>query len=135
MGSSPLTRGILHCRETVRGHGRFTPAHAGNTLFFACLQLCKGVHPRSRGEYSKLFSGLECDLGSPPLTRGIPSRKLSGISCSRFTPAHAGNTVSTAVKAAKAGVHPRSRGEYKVKKYRENSPVGSPPLTRGILLH
>ena len=37
MGSSPLTRGILHCRETVRGHGRFTPAHAGNTALAAKL--------------------------------------------------------------------------------------------------
>ena len=133
MGSSPLTRGILHCRETVRGHGRFTPAHAGNTKLRLYVFSPVRVHPRSRREYVILIFRLLLLLGSPPLTRGILKVAYFSASIHRFTPAHAGNTPLAGRSSAQHEVHPRSRGEYSTAPPGPDRSAGSPPLTRGIL--
>ena len=52
----------------------------------------------------------------------------------RFTPAHAGNTHVNAEEAGSLEVHPRSRGEYFLKKLALSVCKGSSPLTRGILV-
>ena len=93
LGSPPLTRGIHISRQILSHCYRFTPAHAGNTkggnLF------CRGirVHPRSRGEYLYNDKSYQFLSGSPPLTRGIRVLTIFNIIATRFTPAHAGNTV------------------------------------------
>ena len=71
-------------------------------------------------------------LGSPPLTRGIRTVILVFTPPTRFTPAHAGNTVAVIKLAFKRQVHPRSRGEYAMAKLFGSVEAGSPPLTRGI---
>ena len=72
--------------------------------------------------------------GSPPLTRGILIAVADAASTVWFTPAHAGNTpiIEKAVGAEK--VHPRSRGEYLASMPIGLLSMGSPPLTRGILI-
>ena len=73
-------------------HGRFIPAHAGNTQQEHISLMHQQVHPRSRGEYLIAYP-LQCyQPGSSPLTRGI---RLAGVldgAGTRFIPAHAGNT-------------------------------------------
>ena len=71
--------------------------------------------------------------GSPPLTRGIPIRSTGNRILSRFTPAHAGNTIILTLSLVIPKVHPRSRGEYGFKRRIKSCIGGSPPLTRGIL--
>ena len=70
--------------------------------------------------------------GSPPLTRGIPGNIKTLGGATRFTPAHAGNTLPHLPDRRLSQVHPRSRGEYTCKKLSASSSMGSPPLTRGI---
>ena len=91
------------------------------------------VHPRSRGEYICDTAYQYQPLGSPPLTRGILLAKVIFFYRYRFTPAHAGNTVSCRYDPTVSRVHPRSRGEYIDHSKWFFKIEGSPPLTRGIL--
>lgn len=97
LGSSPLTRGIQSPMGMFPAYARFTPAHAGNTLFCAYRTWYMEVHPRSRGEYLKVTEYRCQRVGSPPLTRGIPAEKFNVNRSERFTPAHAGNTLKKAL--------------------------------------
>ena len=90
------------------------------------------VHPRSRGEYLEADLLYGSVLGSPPLTRGIPLIHVDTVRRHRFTPAHAGNTISEDDLKAFEEVHPRSRGEYYISITGCAAILGSPPLTRGI---
>ena len=49
-----------------------------------------------------------------------------------ITPAYAGNTFFYYGCRLDVGDHPRLRGEYTAWMMDNNSPMGSPPLTRGI---
>ena len=91
------------------------------------------VHPRSRGEYTGKVISLPHRLGSPPLTRGILCVAMGFYMPCGFTPAHAGNTLYSLYTGSICEVHPRSRGEYYIKKSVCGRFLGSPPLTRGIL--
>ena len=93
-GSPPLTRGIRTSSHWQSLKARFTPAHAGNTMFPGKHSNGEKVHPRSRGEYvGSLLKSLLAN-GSPPLTRGILRKTIDEQEDARFTPAHAGNTLS-----------------------------------------
>ena len=70
--------------------------------------------------------------GSPPLTRGIPGNIKTLGGATRFTPAHAGNTLPHLPDRRLSQVHPRSRGEYPARYPPGDILKGSPPLTRGI---
>ena len=74
VGSSPLTRGKLLCRDYRRVLHGLIPAHAGKTRGWSmpCWRL--RAHPRSRGE--NVVFPLLCvvALGSSPLTRGKPAQ-------------------------------------------------------------
>ena len=50
-GSPPPTRGILGYSLDLLFPGRFTPAHAGNTIRTINGDDFSEVHPRPRGEY------------------------------------------------------------------------------------
>ena len=115
-GSPPLTRGIPIRSTGNRILSRFTPAHAGNTIILTLSLVIPKVHPRSRGEYGFKRRIKSCIGGSPPLTRGILSSHCSTSFSTRFTPAHAGNTLSRSRISWNNWVHPRSRGEYQVLK-------------------
>ena len=97
LGSPPLTRGIHKSLCSFIHLSGFTPAHAGNTSLTLWFCTHCWVHPRSRGEYSSWVNGYSRVLGSPPLTRGIRSSISVPRTISRFTPAHAGNTLKKAL--------------------------------------
>ena len=89
------------------------------------------VHPRLRGE---LFpDGLINDplIGSSPLTRGTRQARHWLRYPSRFIPAYAGNSRVRESLLFDSAVHPRLRGELKVKVKKVFILLGSSPLTRG----
>ena len=53
-GSSPLARGTHRCLKSKAGTLRFIPARAGNTLQSHVTDTNAAVHPRSRGEHSRI---------------------------------------------------------------------------------
>ena len=132
-GSSPLSRGILKITEVPVNVVRIIPALAGNTRW--CARSCADVrdHPRSRGEYSHSHTPTPTRSGSSPLSRGIPVRERRDRRSRRIIPALAGNTRSGFRLAWQWRDHPRSRGEYTAASGGGTPPLGSSPLSRGIL--
>ena len=134
MGSSPLSRGIRGPgKECCCGRGSI-PALAGNTLCAGAGSGVHGDHPRSRGEYSALFSLPVHHHGSSPLSRGIRSCGRVQNLCDRIIPALAGNTHPCRTHSLAAKDHPRSRGEYLGDHPASSHSSGSSPLSRGIPL-
>ena len=131
-GSSPRMRGI--------------PIASNNGT------ICLSVHPRGCGEYVKYSGSFASRIGSSPRMRGIrppaqqasrgdgSSPRMRGIraafvvarAASRFIPADAGNTVSTATTPRCSTVHPRGCGEYQWWPLACSMPYGSSPRMRGI---
>ena len=71
VGSSPLSRGILHRRPYHRHRRRIIPALAGNTASSTSIPSPGRDHPRSRGEYRAVGVAPLGTAGSSPLSRGI----------------------------------------------------------------
>ena len=110
-------------------------------------------HPRSHGEYNRFCTQRFPKSGSSPLSRRIPNLLEVGCLLKRIIPALAGNTSASTADGSRvwdhprsrgeyatsstlsvAGAdHPRSRGEYRVKYGLAIGPLGSSPLSRGIL--
>ena len=132
-GSSPLSRGILSVRRVSSTVIGIIPALAGNTIRRDVRVPSPGDHPRSRGEYYPIFSEAYRPRGSSPLSRGIRNRPALGWNPGRIIPALAGNTSAFTGTSAVGGDHPRSRGEYHMVPSRSSTPIGSSPLSRGIL--
>ena len=133
-GSSPLSRGIRTACSPGCAPAGIIPALAGNTPSGTTSVTSSRDHPRSRGEYRALQSRCMSAQGSSPLSRGIPvaaghERPVGGI-----IPALAGNTFALATRTGGSWDHPRSRGEYPTGNPGNRSPVGSSPLSRGILV-
>ena len=61
-GSSPLTRGTLHCASYAWTWGGIIPAYAGNTPRRSHGRRWSGDHPRLRGEHSYLPASLSDDM-------------------------------------------------------------------------
>mgnify|MGYP004663036855 CR=1 FL=1 len=94
-GSPPHTRGIWFNWLIALQICRFTPAYAGNIAIVLFLIVAPEVHPRIRGEYFDDYKGQDVILGSPPHTRGIFVVVCVFLRGFRFTPAYAGNIIST----------------------------------------
>ena len=91
------------------------------------------VHPRLRGE---LFARKGDEIGytgSSPLTRGTRAAHRIKNRFHRFIPAYAGNSAGKVLRRRSLTVHPRLRGELRGKKFKDDSIIGSSPLTRGTL--
>ena len=74
-GSPPHSRGIpLFCPH-IEPLKRLTPAFAGNTSYIRRRGSGHPAHPRIRGEYSRISSGMVSPPGSPPHSRGIRTKK------------------------------------------------------------
>ena len=89
------------------------------------------VHPRLRGE---LFARKGDEIGytgSSPLTRGTRAAHRIKNRFHRFIPAYAGNSAGKVLRRRSLTVHPRLRGELRGKKFKDDSIIGSSPLTRG----
>ena len=133
-GSSPLSRGIHGHADLNPLRPRIIPALAGNTRACTGLPVPWRDHPRSRGEYRYFPFCTGRLYGSSPLSRGI--RRLGEVSHRhrRIIPALAGNTRSFPRGRVSSQDHPRSRGEYKVRRGGSSTGAGSSPLSRGIRL-
>ena len=133
-GSSPLARGLLPIRPTVRTVSGIIPARAGFTSGCTAAPSATGDHPRSRGVYTCRCATRRTRLGSSPLARGLrtrPSRRRSRI---RIIPARAGFTARDGRYPARFWDHPRSRGVYGITCGPAGSARGSSPLARGLLI-
>ena len=69
--------------------------------------------------------------GSSPLARGTHPPPLRRERGRRFIPARAGNTTGPRRTSRTRPVHPRSRGEHRLRGRAGGSPGGSSPLARG----
>ena len=130
-GSSPLARGTLNFKLSLRIKGRFIPACAGNSQAFFEIFKRFSVHPRLRGEldvFPKMFSPRG---GSSPLARGTRYAVNTDVDFSRFIPACAGNSRKYRMLFFGITVHPRLRGELDVWHLAQKFDTGSSPLARG----
>ena len=130
-GSSPLTRGTLPNKWTLKNLHRFIPAYAGNSSLILTLISSKTVHPRLRGELEKEFIKPANHCGSSPLTRGTPQLAVITAAWVRFIPAYAGNSPNRSRFIFFSSVHPRLRGELDGNRGTQRFKDGSSPLTRG----
>ena len=133
-GSPPHTRGRSPSSAGTKVIDRFTPAYAGKILDSAFANASLEVHPRIRGEDHNFLFLIPYSLGSPPHTRGRLLRTFFSTLANRFTPAYAGKIFAASSVPRIAKVHPRIRGEDKMKIQELHKAVGSPPHTRGRLL-
>ena len=132
-GSSPLARGTPALSTRCTSAWRFIPAGAGNTLPPGHQPRRTPVHPRWRGEHHHPVTGKQFESGSSPLARGTRQAVNLGGRRGRFIPAGAGNTASKARQGRAQPVHPRWRGEHKIKPVFTDTHSGSSPLARGTL--
>ena len=132
IGSSPLSRGIPPRIPGTRQSKGIIPALAGNTPKAHTGWPSAPDHPRSRGEYSGLWSQWVTVDGSSPLSRGIPLAALAAADVVGIIPALAGNTEQSGLRVGSQRDHPRSRGEYRAGGVRTRPARGSSPLSRGI---
>ncbi len=130
-GSSPRTRGTGAGASATSHGARFIPAHAGNRRHETGSWPDPSVHPRARGEQSAPLVMLLVLPGSSPRTRGTALHADSSGQGRRFIPAHAGNRKATKSVEPSKTVHPRARGEQRMKAAGVNKSYGSSPRTRG----
>ena len=90
-GSSPHTRGTRSGFPGPRRPARFIPAYAGNAGDLQALAKILAVHPRIRGERTRLVPPIGETLGSSPHTRGTLLNAGNPHGYWRFIPAYAGN--------------------------------------------
>ena len=131
MGSSPLTRGKLGCREARSRAVGLIPAHAGKTVSSRRKASSGRAHPRSRGENVEADDIVWLRDGSSPLTRGKRDARAEFLVGGGLIPAHAGKTKLRARVLVRRRAHPRSRGENWAAAKLEVGQSGSSPLTRG----
>ena len=131
-GSSPRAWGIHLPSNTVLGKFRFIPTCVGNTALSIFFSLLLAVHPHVRGEYASACPIVSATLGSSPRAWGILQDKPMRPNPSRFIPTCVGNTFSYFTPLVKYPVHPHVRGEYRLRRGRRDSVVGSSPRAWGI---
>ena len=111
LGSSPRVRGTpagLPLRGVQR---RFIPACAGNSGGAGRCRWTLAVHPRVCGELPVGEDVVVEVAGSSPRVRGTQREHRVGRDASRFIPACAGNSPTTAKNPTRTPVHPRVCGE------------------------
>ena len=90
-------------------------------------------HPRIHGEHCIRNLPLWVYRGSPPHTRGTHYLDDEDVDLLGITPAYTGNTHSPSIEFSCSEDHPRIHGEHLLPSRQYQSPVGSPPHTRGTL--
>ena len=106
---------------------RFTPARAGNTSEQQKSPGERPVHPCAGREHWSPSPWNPTPIGSPLRGQGTPRNLAPGGLIPRFTPARAGNTISTRWKTTFSTVHPcagrEHRGVYPVVVNYDGSPL------------
>ena len=130
-GPSPHARGtLLRCARRLR-KARSIPACAGNTFSAARRSNAITVHPRMRGEHGVAFRMLRGVGGPSPHARGTRRRVRAGLAQARSIPACAGNTSAPAGSFSTKAVHPRMRGEHRIRARGDTPNAGPSPHARG----
>ncbi len=130
-GLSPLARGTLQHCPTPRGHFRFIPAGAGNSVAASISCSIAAVYPRWRGELAYSVSPLDSAAGLSPLARGTHMQHAADIVARRFIPAGAGNSNLLLSVPYRVPVYPRWRGELTAATIANGQVYGLSPLARG----
>ena len=130
-GSSPRARGTPQVNSNSPNVIRFIPAGAGNTSQEPRCYLGMAVHPRGRGEHTRLICADPYPHGSSPRARGTPLLIRTMMDITRFIPAGAGNTRSYVDGSPGVAVHPRGRGEHTPRRCARGCCTGSSPRARG----
>ena len=112
MGSSPLARGLRRRRRLDFPPARIIPARAGFTRRRGLPRHPDGDHPRSRGVYRDLMTGVPIAKGSSPLARGLQPPAPVAMGGVGIIPARAGFTARSRKDTPIFPDHPRSRGVY-----------------------
>ena len=112
--------------------GWIIPARAGFTGEESLRGPHFGDHPRSRGVYLSMITGVELAGGSSPLARGLQARLIGPIPDHGIIPARAGFTGRRQSHTPPPRDHPRSRGVYILSAIFLNGLDGSSPLARGL---
>ncbi len=133
-GSSPHARGTQAIIQLNTAFSRFIPACAGNAPRPTTRSSLPAVHPRMRGERSRIRAGRGYAPGSSPHARGTHRTIDWPTSCGRFIPACAGNACAPSSPLSDASVHPRMRGERWSFGQWIDQQVGSSPHARGTRL-
>ena len=133
-GSSPRMRGTQALRFGRPTDMGIIPAHAGNTRSFSPASPVPQDHPRACGEHSVRHSKRSAILGSSPRMRGTLSESNPHLTINRIIPAHAGNTVHSALGLSVRRDHPRACGEHHQIPAKLQWKQGSSPRMRGTLL-
>ena len=130
-GSSPPARGTPRTQDRRPRTRRFIPARAGNTSDRCSRTRISAVHPRPRGEHS-IDQARKCYLfGSSPPARGTRALARAALHVRRFIPARAGNTILFSRNISPVTVHPRPRGEHRIRRQVVVRHFGSSPPARG----
>ncbi len=130
-GSSPRARGTVVGFEHVDAIDRFIPACAGNRRASVEIGAAAPVHPRVRGEQRNPGASHVRSCGSSPRARGTVRAGCPPVCATRFIPACAGNSYSTGQRPTGTTVHPRVRGEQRVRIGEPAASTGSSPRARG----
>ena len=131
-GSSPLARGLRGPHGRLGARARIIPARAGFTRTRRRRRRPGRDHPRSRGVYVSVASGVPETVGSSPLARGLQWRRRLDSAVVGIIPARAGFTTLLNEDALTQTDHPRSRGVYNDTSVSCCSRSGSSPLARGL---
>ena len=91
-GSSPLARGLPRLAVLLQRPAGIIPARAGFTAGITGKTWVNGDHPRSRGVYVCVASGLTRPSGSSPLARGLRRSSIVIEHGPGIIPARAGFT-------------------------------------------
>ena len=132
VGSSPLARGLLGVGYPVTQPDGIIPARAGFTSFNSVKRKLRRDHPRSRGVYVTRLLTLTGVTGSSPLARGLRCQRRRSCVPLGIIPARAGFTNTMIRQKGRRPDHPRSRGVYVYRAYKDTSGTGSSPLARGL---
>ncbi len=132
-GSPPQVRGKQGCHTVKILSGGITPAGAGKTGHAHGVRHRHTDHPRRCGENAVKAANTGTHVGSPPQVRGKLIENYCLRLYHRITPAGAGKTTVTALKAERERDHPRRCGENMFTARNTCVPVGSPPQVRGKL--
>ena len=130
-GSPPHMRGTADSIIVREDADRITPAHAGTSQAGEKEISPSGDHPRTCGEQRAMQEMPDSCRGSPPHMRGTGLGIDPKTVPYRITPAHAGNSFSTAANALCAeGSPPHMRGTVSVL-IQDGSPGVDHPRTCG----
>ncbi len=124
-------RGALQPAQDLDRRDGTTPARARTTGPSRSPGSRGRGHPRTRGDHPTRRCPPGHHLGPPPHARGPRPRVRVALQRAGTTPARAGTTCGCAVLGARAGDHPRTRGDHAVSTATKVKYRGPPPHARG----